>query len=108
SCLLRLSFWLADAICRASEAMATSKLRNGQSLLLPISMSAAPLKLNGKTDRQLFGSRQTQICCLTLRTMFRTTHCICARGTTFGLPMELKLSSQVQRGPAEGSGAPSS
>ena len=70
--------------------------------------AAAPLRLSGKMDRPLFESRRTKICCLTLRTMFRAIHCICAHGSTFGLPTESKSSSQVQRGQVERSGAPSS
>jgi hypothetical protein len=39
--------------------------------------------------------------CVTLRPMFRAIHCICAHGSTFGLPTGSKLSSQVQRGQVE-------
>src|SRR5258707_1308657 len=62
--------------------MAESKLRNDKSALLPTSTLAAPLRLNGKADRQLFESRPTKICSLISRIMFRMTPCVCARGTT--------------------------
>ena len=52
-------------------------------------------EIEWQNDRLLSESRQTKICCLTSRTMFRTIHCICAHGSTFGLPTESKSSSQV-------------
>src|SRR4029077_11220109 len=103
-----MSFWLSDAICPESEAMVRQKLRSDQWPLLLISTLAALSRLSGKTDRPRCESRQTKICCLTLRPMFRATHCICAHGSTFGLPTESKSSSQVQREQVERSGAPSS
>src|SRR4029077_681644 len=101
-----MSFWLSDAICPESEAMVRQKLRSDQWPLLLISPLAALSRLSGKTDRPLSESRQTKICCLTLRPMFRTIHCICAHGSTFGLPTESKSSSQVRHGQVAESEAP--